>query len=254
MPGGICFIFNTPITQHKHMKKIVLYLLACMSITACDHNNPRNNQTTPDALTDNYPNKLFDTNGNLVRNELDRNNDGSADYIETWAYDVNGNIIQYEQDTNGDGIPEFTENDTWLYDSYGNQTYHEKYNNLSDTPLLTETWEYNGDGNPVYYLRDSHEEDSSLFLRQTDQLATWSYNNSGAQIRHESGHPDSFPETIEIWTYYESEEVLSYDKYDYHISKLHPTSSWVHAEFDISGNTTVYTETNNPADIRVTDT
>lgn len=312
------------------LKQITLYLLACLVITACGNNNPANNETITDSITDDFPRALLDANGNIIRKELDRNGDGSVDYIETWdydsngnkiryaldniaddihltrtyeydlnknktreefdfnadgiadhietweydfinnktryesayyanalpghietwEYDIHGNITHYKQDLNADGTPDIIEDDIWVYDGIGNKIHHEKYRNASESPVLTESWHYNSNGKLIQYIRDYLNESSDFFIDQTDRIETWTYNETGSKIRHESGPPNTPPEIIETWSYYANGNVFSYDKYDYHISKLHASSTWIHAEFDINGVTTTYNETFNPIDVR----
>lgn len=83
----------------------------------------------------------YDTNRNVVRQEVDVDQNGTADSITTYTYDEDGRVQAQAIDSNADGTED--SRNTFTYDANGNVTRQEGTG--SQTYVITSA--YDGDGN-----------------------------------------------------------------------------------------------------------
>ena len=91
----------------------------------------------------------YDTNGNVLTEEVDYDADGTVDKLNSWTYtyDSDGNMLSEERDYGADGTG--AERHTYTYDANGNMLSEEVDHDADGTvdKLKSWTYTYDSDGN-----------------------------------------------------------------------------------------------------------
>jgi len=97
-----------------------------------------------DTILDLVATYFYDSNGNMIKREMDYDDDGTVDAVGTFANDSNGNMIRCEWDINNDGNVNHVE--TYIFDSVGNMIKHKTEFKDSGT-VYVESYTYDSNGN-----------------------------------------------------------------------------------------------------------
>jgi len=98
---------------------------------------------------------LFDSNGNIIRTEIDKEADGVVDQISFRQYDERGNVTLATEDSDADGKID-SDGLRQRYDSQGNLVESITFNTSDNTPKYSLRWKYDEKGRTVMKFWKKH--------------------------------------------------------------------------------------------------
>jgi len=193
----------------------------------------------------------YDTNGNVLTEEVDYDADGTVDKLNSWTYtyDSDGNMLSEERDYGADGTG--AERHTYTYDAngnilieevsgggLGNQRYTYTYD--SDGNMLTEELEDEGNDWRYTYTYDTNgnmlsEERDYGADGTVDERYTYTYDANGNMLSEEVYGADGTVNERYTYTYDANGNMLSEEvdhDADGTVDKL---KSWTYT-YDSDGN------------------
>ncbi len=120
----------------------------------------------------------YDEHGRRLRVAADHDADGTVNEIETWQYDSRGNLVSRTVDTGADGSLEVDWK--WAYDSADNPIRHSRDDNADGVEDYVETAQFDAGGNQVLAVVE--------YLGESGSDEVWEYRYDANGILRQARH------------------------------------------------------------------
>jgi len=120
-------------------------------------------------------NYIYDAEGQMLRSELDSNNDGSTDRIATFFYDPSGRLLRTMYDLNADGTADL-QYARAEYDIAGNRTWYEYDYDLNGTVESDiSVYDTEGDLLRMENFDGTSSQSSTMSYEAANTFSQWNY-------------------------------------------------------------------------------